>query len=279
MAKSVDAFCDHTDPLVVELSKQLLSKTKSSCNADDSWEKSYAVATFNWVRDKIQYKVLYNWSVPVSYTLEHRQGNCGTKACLLVALLRAAGIQAEFFVERIDTVGTFFFVPSSITSLCNKKSIHFSSAIKLSKEQPWLHLDCTTDWKLATGMSGVVGKTFQVIFDGQTHAVAGGHQGFGPGVLRVPSIERYMRKTSRLSPRVRECFNLSADYCRKVGIHFKTAEKLERDTEAYLMTYYKDAIMEALPFLRAAQIAEKAASANTAPYHPVLKQTAAYRNS
>ena len=246
MVVATDIFCDHEDPSVVALSRRLMALAKNIGGSDkNAWNEAYAIAAFNWVRDQIKYKILCNWTVPVRYTLKHRHGNCGTKACLLVALLRAVGIEAAFCVGRIETKGTFFFVPTSITSQCNGRSIHFSAAIKLNNE--WLHLDATTDWGLAVGMSGVAGDTFQVTFDGQAHAVPRGQEGFGEGVECLPSIATYMRKTSRVSPQVRECFNLSAEFCRTVGIWFQNAEDLSRAAEAHLLVNYTSVINEALP--------------------------------
>lgn len=271
----MDFFCDHTDPKVVTLSLALQATTSS--------KQDYAIAAFNWVRDNISYRVLYNWSVPVSYTLKNRYGNCGTKACLLVALLRAAGIEAAFCVERIDTSGTFFFVPTSITSMCNDKSIHFSAAVKLNDQ--WLHIDATTDSVLAKGMSGVAGAAFQITFDGKSHAVAGGHEGFEDGVERIHSIESYMSKKSRVSPQVRECFNLSADFCRAVGVHYKTAAAISQASEDYIFAHYKPVIQAALPFLAAAQQAKNAVKsvATTHGASPTnrthLSTLAAYRSS
>ena len=259
MLVSVDIFCDHTDPLVLALSRQLMARARCTIgNDENAFLQAYAVAAFNWVRDEIKYKVLFNWTVPVSFTLEHRQGNCGTKACLLVALLRAVGIEAAFCVERIDTTGTFFFVPTSITSMCSNRSIHFSAAVKFNNSNDnsnnqWLQLDATTDWELAVGMSGVAGDTFQVTFDGRSHAVAGGHAGLGAGVERLPSIATYMNKSSRVSPQVRECFNLSAEFCRAVGVFFDRAQDLSQAAEAHLLVHYKSVIAEALPFLAAAE--------------------------
>ena len=247
MLVATDTFCDHADPSVVALSRSLMARAQSIGGDSDQYalNQAYAIAAFNWVRDEIKYKVLHNWTVPVSYTLKHRHGNCSTKSCLLVALYRAVGIEAAFCVGRINTIGTFFFVPTSITSQCNGQSIHFSVAAKLNNT--WLHLDATTDWELAVGMSGVAGDTFQVTFDGQAHAVPRGQEVFG-GVECLPTIASYMHKTSRVSPQLRQCFNQSAEFCRAVGIWFKNADDLSRAAEAHLAMNYKSILSEALPF-------------------------------
>lgn len=242
---NLDFFCNHTDPEVLALSQELKTRAAVSLGVKyTSLEQAYAVAAFNWVRDEIKYTILKDWTVPVSYTLEHRHGNCGTKACLLVALLRAAGIEAAFCVERIDTTGTFFFVPHGITSMCNKRSIHFSSAVKLNDQ--WYHLDVTTDWALATGTSSAVGDNLKVLFDGKSHAIPGGCEGFGKVEEFLPSIDLYMRKTSRIHPQVRECFNLAAEYCRDYGVHYDTAEALSEAAEAHISLRYTSVLAQAL---------------------------------
>lgn len=244
----IDVYCDHTDRQVLELSRHLMDQV-APCPSTQciDWEKDYAIVAFRWVRDNIKYRVLHDWTVPVSYTLQQRHGNCGTKACLLVALLRAVGMEAEFCVERIDTAGTFFFVPTSITSKCNGKSIHFSSAVMI--QGTWYHIDATTDWKLAKGMSGVAGSTFQVVFDGASHAVAGGHVGFQEGVQRMDSIATYMSKKSRVTPAVRECFNLAADFCRRKGHLYPTAQSLSQDAETYILKNYTATFSQAFMFI------------------------------
>mmetsp|Transcript_15105 Transcript_15105/g.33724 ORF Transcript_15105/g.33724 Transcript_15105/m.33724 type:complete len:307 (+) Transcript_15105:383-1303(+) len=250
----IDPFCDHTDPQVVALADEFSSNVPSGLSWND-WEKAYAVEAFAFVRDEIKYKVLHNWTVPVSYTLNNRHGNCGTKACLLVALLRAVGIEAEFCVEKIDTTDVFFFVPRLITEKCNGKSIHFSAAVKLMGDDDvaqWYHVDATTDWELATGMSGVASDTFMVEFDGDSHAVAGGGHGggsgFGPSVKRRGSIEDYMNKSSRVSPHLRQCFNLAADVCRKIGKHHRCRNKLAQAAEDHLIENHTEVFLSAVEF-------------------------------
>ena len=83
-------------------------------------------------------------------------------------------------------------------------------------------------------MSGVAGDTFQVTFDGKSHAVACG-EGFGSGIEHVESIDHYMRKQSRVSMEVRECFNHSAEFCREYGSMYDSAESLSSEAEQYLL--------------------------------------------
>jgi hypothetical protein len=51
---------------------------------------------FNWVRDHIRYSFYYNTKYGASGTLKHRSGNCVDHSHLIVALSRAAGLQAKY---------------------------------------------------------------------------------------------------------------------------------------------------------------------------------------
>jgi hypothetical protein len=51
---------------------------------------------FNWVRDNIRYKFYYNTKYGASGTLKKRAGNCVDHSHLIVALSRAAGLQAKY---------------------------------------------------------------------------------------------------------------------------------------------------------------------------------------
>ena len=55
-----------------------------------------ATKIFNWVRDNINYAFYYNTKYGANGTLKNRLGNCCDTANLLVALSRAAGIQARY---------------------------------------------------------------------------------------------------------------------------------------------------------------------------------------
>jgi len=57
---------------------------------------SKATAIFNWVKDNISYSFYYNTRYGALGTLKNRSGNCVDITHLLVALSRAAGIQARY---------------------------------------------------------------------------------------------------------------------------------------------------------------------------------------
>lgn len=247
---TMDPFCDHSCQEVLELSQRLMAQLDSSCTnpGDLDWQREYAVKAFYWVRDEITYRVLFDWTKPVSFTLRKRRGNCNAKACLLVSLLRTAGIEAAFCVERHCTKSAFFCVAPSIVSKCQERSLHFSAALRL--DGTWYQVDPTVDKGWALGMSGVVGDRYKVEFDGTSHGVSRDHVGFAEGVERVSSIANYMKKKSRVSPAVRQCFNYSIEYTRRYGQNYTSGKALGQDVEDFMIRKHTHVIAEAMLGMR-----------------------------
>jgi len=73
-----------------------VSALAASLKAGSSTQYETAVKIFNWVRDHISYSFYYNTKYGASGTLKNRLGNCCDTAHLMVALARAAGIQARY---------------------------------------------------------------------------------------------------------------------------------------------------------------------------------------
>jgi transglutaminase-like putative cysteine protease len=59
-------------------------------------QKDKAVAIFNWVRDNIGYSFYYNTKYGALGTLTSKTANCVDTTHLMIALMRAAGIPAEY---------------------------------------------------------------------------------------------------------------------------------------------------------------------------------------
>ncbi len=59
-------------------------------------QKDKAVAIFNWVRDNIGYSFYYNTKYGALGTLTSKTANCVDTSHLMIALMRAAGIPAEY---------------------------------------------------------------------------------------------------------------------------------------------------------------------------------------
>ena len=232
-------FCDTNDPQVQELAQ----KFRGGPSGPRS-DVEFAIAAFNYVRDEIKYTILHNWSVPVSFTLATRKGNCGTKACLLVALFRAGGLKAEFTVERINTSRMFFIVPTFATGRCNNsRSIHFGTTVFLNGK--WIRLDPTVDTALAIGLSGAVGDYFKTSFDGTSHGTYGGGKCDGD-YQQLSTLDKHMLKKSRITRQVRECFNLSFEFARQYGEEYKTEEALRQRVEKHLWMHHADLVQDVL---------------------------------
>jgi transglutaminase-like putative cysteine protease len=245
-------FCNHTHPLVDELVVKLRT------DSHDGDDVSFVIAAFNWVRDEIKYVILTDWTVPVEFTLETREGNCGTKACLLYAILRAGGIKEEdigFGLQRIATADTFFFVPKWVSAHCSKRSIHFSLAVRLKGK--WIHLDTSLDMELVNALRQSNGDCYDSIFDGENHAVMGGYEGFDPNEITVvPNIDGFMQKTSRIPAALRQCFNFGFEYIRHYGSNFSSKDELARQVEEYLLSRHRPICQEVFYFLMRQQMSK-----------------------
>jgi hypothetical protein len=68
----------------------------ASLKAGSTSQYSTAVKIFNWVRNNINYSFYYNSKYGAAGTLKKRTGNCCDTSNLVVALARAAGIQARY---------------------------------------------------------------------------------------------------------------------------------------------------------------------------------------
>ena len=73
---------------VAALAKSLIAGSTSTYNS--------AVSIFNWVRDNIGYSFYYNTKYGAAGTLTHMTGNCVDTSHLMIALMRDAGITAEY---------------------------------------------------------------------------------------------------------------------------------------------------------------------------------------
>lgn len=96
---------DWHHPDIVELAHQLASDCESSTAMANSWSKTIAKQSFEWVRDQIHHSSDYQMN-PVtcsaSEVLKHKTGYCFAKSHLLAALLRANHIPAGFCYQRLS---------------------------------------------------------------------------------------------------------------------------------------------------------------------------------
>ena len=85
-----------TSTTKTKINTSSVSALAASLKAGSTSNYNTAVKIFNWVRDNINYSFYYNSKYGAAGTLKYRTGNCCDTSNLLVALARAAGIQARY---------------------------------------------------------------------------------------------------------------------------------------------------------------------------------------
>jgi len=227
----VEDFCNCDHPKI----QQLVSMLRKSSSTD----REYLVAAFEWVRDKIKYCVLPDWTVPVEYTITNRQGQCSTKSCLLVTLLRAAGFDAVFYVVRpFDTGRKLFLLPPWIRSILSHEGVHFLVGVKF--DDHWIKLDPSFDKKLALGIENACpDRRYLATFDGFHDALITEEFYSGSTQLTpVSDIDVYMRKKHRVPSIVHKCMNVCFEYIRDSRKSNTTVEDLIIEMEEHLSNEY-----------------------------------------
>ena len=240
-------YCNHNHPQV----RALASSLRKQASNDN---KMFAQLAFRWVRDRIRYNFQPNWSVPVEHTLAIQQAMCSTKACLLVALLRAGGLKAGFFLHRQDA-GEVFLVPEWISRHYGNHSIHVLAAVQLEGSE-WLKLDVYIDKFLgksldalnrhADGTPLTPGVQYMVHFDGETHACyTPDHE----NMKFTDSLDRFLSQKSRIHPSILQSHNVVLEFIRKLGPLYTSVEEVLPAMDRYMTTFYPKLVAEvkALP--------------------------------
>jgi hypothetical protein len=119
-----------------EDSIQRLIKDKSWLNLED-FNKIGAAYTF--VKDEIQFGYNRSDDISASEVLTDGYGQCNTKGNLLMALLRALGIQCRFHGFTIDQQLQKGAIPSYVFWLAPKYIIH--SWVEVLYEGKWINLE------------------------------------------------------------------------------------------------------------------------------------------
>jgi hypothetical protein len=214
--------------------KRLVGELKESTTSD----RDFVKAAFGWVRDNIKYCVQSDWTVSVEFTLEHREGQCSTKSCLLVALLRAAGLEAAFYIVRpFDVRRQMFPVPHWIRSILSREGVHFFVGVKLDGD--WVKLDPSFDRRLCFGLQNACPEpNYLVKFDGFHDALVPGDFYTGLELTPVQNIDVYMRKKHRVPSSVHTCMNVCFDYIRDSSRRNTNVEDLIVEMESHLSNEY-----------------------------------------
>lgn len=143
---SPTAFCDCDNPEVVALSEKI---TYGCAN-----DKERAIKLFLFVKNHYSY-AFGRWNFKASEIIYLRSGMCTTKSCLLVALLRAAGIPSGFKVMSIKGRDVFgkFAIFSFLRNRISEKSIHICVSLLLKNK--WINIDPSLDDRLLRGLVAV----------------------------------------------------------------------------------------------------------------------------
>ena len=155
------AYCDHGHVEIMRLAAQLV-------NAGGS-EAQVAARIFYWVRENVEYR-LANWNWTAAGTLDRLAGCCTNKANLLVALCRAVGIPAAYYVVHVQ--GKNYMGPV-ITPVFRRRfgdrSVHVHAAVFVGNR--WVQCDPTDEASLVRAIGHLSHSCVLVDFDGRHDAV------------------------------------------------------------------------------------------------------------
>jgi len=200
------AFCDVTNEDIARLASRLGSDCRSA--------SSYAVACFYQVRDQIEYTAGIH-PHKASDTLNAGYGSCSNKANLFVALLRAKGIPAGFYVMRVDA--RLFFgpvCPPRITQHMGAHSVHIYAGATL--RQQWIRCDKSVDLPLCRSSAHLNSPSIPVEFNGVTDArlrIVPEHIHSDSGEP-LASIDEFLRKKPKIATVIPATFNAFIHFAR-----------------------------------------------------------------
>ncbi|MFA6918974.1 MAG: transglutaminase-like domain-containing protein [Patescibacteria group bacterium] len=139
-------FCDCDNSKIIDIALKL---TQGCVD-----EKEKAVRLFDYVKNSYKYS-FGPWDLLASQTIGLGVGMCTTKANLLVALLRASGIPANFKIIRIKAREVFgkFAVFNFLKKKISEESIHIYISVYL--KDGWHDIDPSLDKSLIRGLVAV----------------------------------------------------------------------------------------------------------------------------
>lgn len=154
-------YCNYTDPSIVTLARSLAEAGGTTAEV--------ASRIFYWVREHVEYR-LANWNWTASQTLQRRIGCCTNKANLFIALCRAVGIPAAYYVMHVH--GKYYMGPV-VTPLFRRRfgerSVHIHAAIFV--EGRWVQCDPTDESSFVRAIGHLSHSCILVDFDGQRDAL------------------------------------------------------------------------------------------------------------
>ena len=241
--KGKQDFCNSQHPAIQKLVVQLESSiTDGNTNnlEDVTAEEAFVKAAFDWVRDEIQFQFLLDWTFGVEETLTSGEGNCLNKACLLVAILRARGLEANFKIGRFPLKGgdlVFRMAPDWVWKLfpCSS-SPHCVVTVCLGKNtdnERWIVMDPSTDSALADGMRRYGNPAASFTFDGKHDAIYPSFHKLSSKTY--PDIDFILQKKPTYTASVVSLMKSSTYFLRKLSSQFSSPESVGYALENYLL--------------------------------------------
>lgn len=245
MMGTAECFGDVHCPAIQSLVQQLDNDCRHRHGNDEAATRvAFVQAAFAWVRDEVDYEWQVDWTVTVQETLARRRGNCFVKACLLVTLLRARGIVADYAVARISLPSPLVWrmAPDWAWSLLpTGSSPHVAVMVQLVPDE-WIILDPSTDAALAQGMRAM-GNTQAITapWNGGQHVAMESFIQSSP--RRHQDICDLLRKKPYYRPAVAALFNASADYLRQYPRNSSSPTSMHRALDQHLLSYASHSIL------------------------------------
>jgi transglutaminase-like putative cysteine protease len=109
-------LCNFEHPALQAKAVELIEGTQTPRQA--------AMRIFDFVRDQVEFGLVYPIGETALMTLERGRGQCSAKANLQVALLRVAGIPARYHVVGVDRASLRGLVPGTIYRLFSSPLWH-----------------------------------------------------------------------------------------------------------------------------------------------------------
>jgi hypothetical protein len=218
-------YCDWRHPAIQQLMRSTTTQARS--------ERDAARELFTWVRDHILFRV-GQWNATASDTLAEREGTCSNKANLLVALARASGIPAAYYVQKVrgqEYLGPI--VPLTLRRWIAPRSTHVHPALYLGGR--WVRCDPTDDQTFAQHTVHLNPQSALVTWDGEHDALirldpAHILEEAGP----LSEVEALFAKAPRIPTPIVRLGNLYVRFLRDSAHHYQTHDALESAFRVWL---------------------------------------------
>jgi hypothetical protein len=201
---------------------------------DTASQTEAARRLFLWVRDEIRFSV-GGWQRTASQTLAARSGTCTNKANLFVALARAVGIPAGFYVLHVqgqEYLGPI--VPARLRRRINRRSLHAYPAVCIDGR--WIRCDPTDDRTFAESTVHLNPQSRLVEWDGAHDALLQldpAHIIDARGPLR--HIDEELQKKQRLRGTIVRVGNRYVEFLRAYAHAYSTQDALEQAFARWLL--------------------------------------------